>query len=198
MKTVKFSEVVKKCGRPSIYLAWVDPVRDRVLKRALSEHRVMTLHQELHGGKKDFGRVGYLKDRHAQLLIFPKSLRRFAERRVIAIDYALIASDSPVSGTAAGRTQPPERKVRFSGARPSVQKPPAEKTRVETRPEPRNNSNQDKASLPPSNPVSIEKLTTEVRRAVSELGAGKSVPAYQRLQRLLALLSAQAEPHDRR
>src|SRR3954471_3738578 len=95
MKTAKFSEVVKKCGEPAIYLAWVDPARDKTFKRALSEHRVMTLHQELHGGKKDFGSVGFLKDRHAQLLVFPKSLRRFFERKVIAIDYALIAKDPP-------------------------------------------------------------------------------------------------------
>src|SRR6476659_3032445 len=98
MKTVKFSEVVKKCGAPSIYLAWVDPARDKLLKRALGECRVMTLHQELHGGKKDFGSVGLLKDHHAQILLFPKSLRRFSDGKVIAIDYSLIPAEQLSSG----------------------------------------------------------------------------------------------------
>src|ERR1700709_2540805 len=100
MKTARFSLVVKKCGIPEIYLAWVDPKRDRILKRALAENRVMTLHQELHGGKKDFGTVGFLKDRHAQILLFPKSLRRFADQRIIAVDYSLFAKGGTVSGTA--------------------------------------------------------------------------------------------------
>src|SRR3954469_5428657 len=118
MKTAKFAEIVKKCGEPSIYLAWVDPGRDKTLKRALAEHRVMTLHQVLHGGKKDFGSGGLLKDRRAQLLVFPKSLRKFADRKVIAIDYALIARDQLISGGGLPKKQE---------NRPPIAKRPAER-----------------------------------------------------------------------
>src|SRR4051812_45116981 len=129
MKTAKFAEVVKKCGEPSVYLAWVEPARDKTLKRALAEHRVMTLHQELHGGKKDFGSVGLLKDRHAQLLVFPKSLRRFSDRKIIAIDYSLIAKDP--SGTDTTAPDVTNRKKRPVHAQPAVRPPPTRKAEIE-------------------------------------------------------------------
>ena len=189
MKTAKFSEVVKKCGEPAIYLAWVDPARDKTLKRALSEHRVMTLHQELHGGKKDFGSVGFLKDRHAQLLVFPKSLRRFAERKVIAIDYSLIAKDQLSAGVdSLEKLEKETRAVRV-------------KSRMEHRPARKSKSAPSKSKVAPRSKVqparrnppmktlpdrdSVKKILSEVERAVADLSAGKSVPAYKRLTRLL-------------
>lgn len=178
MKTVKFSEVVKKCGEPSVYLAWVDPARDKALQRALAGHRVMTLHQELHGGKKDFGSVGFLKDRHAQLLVFPKSLRRFSGRKVIAIDYSLIAKDP--SGTNAGSPEVTRKENRPVRARPTAER----ETKI-SRPETKATPPQKSEKLKASPPLSSEKILAEVKRAVTELSAGKSVPAYERLKRLL-------------
>ncbi len=93
MKTVRFKELVKKCGAPLLHLSWVPPERDAGLQRAIKEHRVLTVHQELRGSKKDYATVGLLKDANSQVLLFPKSLRAYTDRRVVAIDYDLLAPD---------------------------------------------------------------------------------------------------------
>ena len=38
----------------------------------------------------DFGIAGFKEKREARYLIFPKSLKRFAEQRIIGIDWALV------------------------------------------------------------------------------------------------------------
>jgi hypothetical protein len=38
----------------------------------------------------DFGIVGFKESREARYLVFPKSLKRFAEKRIIGIDWALV------------------------------------------------------------------------------------------------------------
>ena len=185
MKTAKFSEVVNLCGEPSIYLSWVNPGRDKTLKRALAEHRVMTLHQELHGGKKDFASVGLLKDRHAQVLVFPKSLRRFSERKVIAIDYSLIAKDqlsSEVVQSQRRETRTVAAKVPAEVARERESKISARKIKSPTVLKPAKTKTTLAVHAGPATP---EKILAEVKRAVGELAAGKSVPAYARLKRLL-------------
>jgi hypothetical protein len=40
--------------------------------------------------KTDFGIVGFKESREARYLIFLKSLKRFAEKRIIGIDWALV------------------------------------------------------------------------------------------------------------
>jgi hypothetical protein len=92
MKTARFGTVVTKCGKPVPHLSWVALEQDRELKAALAANRVMTIHQIARGGKKDFGMVGFSKGPQTQLLIFPKSLRRFDDRRIVAIDYDLLAN----------------------------------------------------------------------------------------------------------
>lgn len=187
MKTVRFTLVVKKCGAPEIYLAWVDPKRDKLLKRALNENRVMTLHQELHGGKKDFGTVGYLKDRHAQILLFPKSLRRFSDRRIIAVDYALFAkasepvkSSAPLNESKYARQIPPKTPARL----PS--QPIANRIDEESdRPLVVKKTNSCRA-------LAAGIIARQIKLAVNELAAGKSVPAYKRLVQLLAKMPSES------
>jgi hypothetical protein len=38
----------------------------------------------------DFGIIGFKESREARYLVFPKSLKRFAEQRIIGIDWALV------------------------------------------------------------------------------------------------------------
>lgn len=38
----------------------------------------------------DFGIIGFKESTEARYLIFPKSLKRFAEKRIIGIDWALV------------------------------------------------------------------------------------------------------------
>ena len=38
----------------------------------------------------DFGIIGFKESKDARYLIFPKSLKRFADTRIIGIDWALV------------------------------------------------------------------------------------------------------------
>jgi hypothetical protein len=82
------------------------------LKKALKHHRVLTVHRRLRGAKKDFGVVGLEPARNAQFLVFPKSLRSFADRRVVGIDYDLLADAISVVPA------PKERNVRARRKKP--------------------------------------------------------------------------------
>jgi mannose-6-phosphate isomerase-like protein (cupin superfamily) len=95
MKTVRFSDVLNQAGEPDMHLLWIDPDKDKSLQKAIREHRVMTLHQ-FQGGKSDYAVVGFEKGVSGQVLIFPKSLKPFEGRKVIAVKYELLRSSSPV------------------------------------------------------------------------------------------------------
>src|SRR5687768_9474237 len=86
-ETVRFTEVVKIAGPPEIYLPLADPKHDRNFMRAVKDQRVLSLKQEPTGTKKDFGTVGFVREKFVSYLIFPKSLARFEGRRVIGIKY---------------------------------------------------------------------------------------------------------------
>lgn len=38
----------------------------------------------------DFGMVGFKERKGASYLVFPKSLKRFADKRIVGIDWALV------------------------------------------------------------------------------------------------------------
>jgi hypothetical protein len=91
-KTVRFTRVVERSGRPHVHTLWVAPDKDPEFKRARETNRVMTLEQSPGGGKADFGLIGF-DEKHAaggQFLIFPKSLKRFEGARVIGVKFDLI------------------------------------------------------------------------------------------------------------
>lgn len=94
MKTARFTELVKKAGAPDSYLLWIPPKEDKVFQRAVKEHRVLTVHQENVGTKKDYGVVGFHEESNAQYLVFPKSLKTFVDRRIVGINYDLLAKES--------------------------------------------------------------------------------------------------------
>jgi mannose-6-phosphate isomerase-like protein (cupin superfamily) len=96
MKTVRFNDVLNQAGEPDVHLLWIDPDKDKSLQKAVRERRVMTLHQ-FQGGKSDYAVVGFEKGVPGQILIFPKSLKPFEGRKVIAIKYELLKS-SPTVG----------------------------------------------------------------------------------------------------
>lgn len=90
MKTVRFSQVVKKAGKPSVHLQLVDASEDRELKQAAKLNRVMTINQSTVGHATDYGTVGLDPKLKGQVLIFPKSLSTFADRRVVGIKYEML------------------------------------------------------------------------------------------------------------
>ena len=94
-KTARFAQVVQECGRPEAVTLWQEPDQDRRFQKALREDRVMTVSHELVGTKKDFGMIGYLKKRNTSFLVFPKSLSRFHDKRIVGINFKLIAPSPP-------------------------------------------------------------------------------------------------------
>jgi hypothetical protein len=88
VKTARFSRVVEKCGKPQAYTLWQKPAADRHLQSQMKMNRVMTILKSQSG--TDFGIVGFKQRKGATYLLFPKSLKRFAEKRIIGIDWALV------------------------------------------------------------------------------------------------------------
>ena len=88
IKTARFSQIIENRGKPQVYTLWQKPSTDRHLQSQIKRNRLMTILKSESG--TDFGIVGFKESREARYLIFPKSLKRFAEKRIIGIDWALV------------------------------------------------------------------------------------------------------------
>jgi len=88
IKTTRFSQVIENCGKPQVYTLWQKPTADRHLQAEIKKNRVITILKSESG--TDFGIVGFNENKEARYLIFPKSLKRFAEKRIVGIDWALV------------------------------------------------------------------------------------------------------------
>jgi hypothetical protein len=89
-KTARFNLVVEKCGEPEVYTLWQKPKADRHFQMLLKKDRVMTILRS--EGGTDFGLVGFRQTKGARYLGFPKSLRRFTDKRVVGINWDLVRS----------------------------------------------------------------------------------------------------------
>ena len=87
-KTARFSQVIDNSGKPQVYTLWQKPSADRHLQSQIKNNRVMTILKSESG--TDFGIIGFKESKEARYLIFPKSLKRFAEKRIVGIDWALL------------------------------------------------------------------------------------------------------------
>ena len=87
-KTIRFSQIVGECGQPNVYTLWEKPTADRRFQAQLKNSRVMTVQKSESG--TDFGIIGFKETKGARYLVFPKSLKRFADKRVIGIDWARV------------------------------------------------------------------------------------------------------------
>jgi hypothetical protein len=90
VKTARFAQVVEKCGQPEVYTIWQKPAQDRHLQSQIKNHRLMTI-QKSDGGT-EFGMVGFKERKGASYLVFPKSLKRFENKRIIGIKWDLAKS----------------------------------------------------------------------------------------------------------
>jgi hypothetical protein len=88
IKTARFTQIVEKCGKPQVYTLWQKPSADRHLQAQIKKTRLMTMLKSESG--TDFGIVGFKESKEGRYLIFPKSLKRFAEKRIIGIDWTLV------------------------------------------------------------------------------------------------------------
>ncbi len=90
VKTVRFTAVVEKCGRPEVHTLWQKPKADRHFQSLLKNHRIMTIRATESG--TDFGEVGFHQKPGARFLAFAKSLKKFEGNRIVGIDWALVQS----------------------------------------------------------------------------------------------------------
>ena len=88
IKTARFSQIIERCGNPQVYTVWQKPSADRHLQSQIKNHRVMTILKSESG--TDFGIVGFKESKEARYVIFPKSLKRFWDKRIVGIDWSLI------------------------------------------------------------------------------------------------------------
>jgi len=85
VKTARFSQIVEQCGRPQVYVLWQKPSADRHFQSQIKNNRVMTILKSQSG--TDFGVVGFKASKDARYLVSPKSLKRFANKRIVGIDW---------------------------------------------------------------------------------------------------------------
>jgi hypothetical protein len=88
VRIARFSQVVEKCGRPQVYTLWQKPAIDRHFQSHVRNHRVMTVQKSPSGA--DFGVIGLKETKGTTYLGFPKSMRRFADKRIVGINWALL------------------------------------------------------------------------------------------------------------
>ena len=87
-KTARFSQIIEDCGKPEVYTLWQKPSADRHLQSQIKNYRVMTILKS--ESRTDVGIVGFKESKEARYLIFPRSLKRLAEKRIIGIDWTLV------------------------------------------------------------------------------------------------------------
>jgi hypothetical protein len=87
-KTVRFSQMIEKSGKPEVYTLWQKPSADRHLQSQIRNNRVVTILKSDSG--TDFGVVGFKERKGATFLVFPKSVKRFADKRIVGIDWSLV------------------------------------------------------------------------------------------------------------
>jgi hypothetical protein len=90
VKTARFAQVVEECGEPEVYTLWQKPAQDRHLQSQIKNNRVMTIQKR--EGSVEFGMVGFKKRERAIYLMFPKSLKRFENKRIVGVKWELVHS----------------------------------------------------------------------------------------------------------
>ena len=187
MKSVRFSKVVEKSGKPEVYLLMSETDPD--FHKALEAGKIMSLSDESHGSGTEYGTVGYDKKRHGQLLIFPKSLKSFSNARIVGIKYDLFADEGGHDEKETSATPGKRGKGR-------KEKP--------VKPKPGKQPKKEKISKKKVNPKPVAKklipfpatsdeheddeeddLRAAVRQAMRALEKGNSVAAYNILKRIV-------------
>ncbi|MEO6875861.1 MAG: hypothetical protein ABI222_13670 [Opitutaceae bacterium] len=205
VSTVRFASVVAKAGRPTPYLAWSAPLKDPAFKTALSQQKVMTIRQQLRGPHKDAGEVGYFPERNIQLLLFPKTLRRFGGKRIVGIDYALLGDEpksSPSRRCTSGKgvsvlqkATPPT--LRIAAQADKISTPSIRVAQFHRAPSAGESSASDRATSarPAPKPTSPPRakaakldpeVAKQVRAALRELKTGNALAACARLRAMVS------------
>jgi hypothetical protein len=185
MGTVRFSKIVEAAGKPIVHLLWVDPAKDPVLKKAVNANRVMTVHQQVTDAKADYGTVGFQKGVSGQILIFPKSIKGFADKRVTGVKYDLLewpkvpkSQQVPkvIPAKRPAKSKPQDTEVHETAER-SVAEESAAATVVKFP-----NPGKDDAN---GSTADAEEIKNQVRLAMKVLEEGRQVAAFNLLKRIV-------------
>jgi hypothetical protein len=102
-KTIRFSELVKRSGKPETATLWTKPGANPAFMKAVRENRVLTIVQQTTGTKKERGEIGFHEQHSAIYLVFPKPLPKAAGiSEVIGIHYELLADAEAETGQPGG------------------------------------------------------------------------------------------------
>ncbi len=185
---VRFSKLVEAAGKPTVHLLWMDPAKDTVLQKAIKANRVLTVHQRPGATKADYGTVGFEKNVSGQILMFPKSLKQFADKRVVGVKYDLLEWPEVPKDQEAPKVRPPKSPA---NAKPQKAKLPAvtpkrnaaeemAPARVLKFPNPKDEDEDEEESK-----VDVEDIKDQVRHAMKALEEGKQVAAFNLLKRII-------------
>lgn len=181
MRTARFSKIVEAAGRPVVWNAWSNPEKDPQFMRAAREHRVMSVGQEA-AGKTDSGSVGVLHGPHTQLLVFPRSLEKFKDRRVVGINYDLIEQPQRADLSEMRATRAPKRTTGKQRSVPPIEGPARAQTPAKADlPQPQDPDGHAEARAAHE----LAAARTAMRRAAKQLEGGNSVAAYRTLESAL-------------
>lgn len=186
MKSVRFSQVVAKCGRPETLLLLMDPKKDRALQAAVKAQRVMTVMQSPVRTKTDWGEAGFHPGSQRQYLLFPKSLAAFAGKAVIGIKYELLSDAQVPRHHAAPAAVKSARKAAahpkpLKAAKPSPA-PEKEETEPAEPPPPKEKKKEAKKTAEASEAASLKR---QVKRAMQALEKGRQVVAFNLLRKVV-------------
>ena len=156
--------------------------------KAVEAGKIMSLSDESHGSGTEFGTVGYEKKRHGQLLLFPKSLKSFAEAKIIGIKYDLFDEDrSDEKKVPAGRDTR-RKKAKAKSSSPKAANKAAEKAPKAKKPDLKPAAKKlitFPAKKAEEDDEDDDELKGYVRQAMRALEKGNSVAAYNILKRVI-------------
>jgi hypothetical protein len=184
MQTVRFTEVVKRSGKPEVYLLLSKD--DKAFHDALRHDRILSLVGGADGAKTEYGVVGYDAHRRGQLLLFPRSLKAFVDTRVVGIKFELFSE--PV-GREPAREKPTKR------SQPRLREARREKSSAPKPERPDNDAGREGKKVIPflkSKPapkvtrqLNLEQMRAKARQGLRALEKNNSVAAYKLLKELV-------------
>lgn len=93
--SIRFDNLIAQAGQPKPVTLWSAPERDADFMSAVKASRIVTICQPNTGNVRDYGFVGFFKDRNVSYLLFPKRIPAPPDTKVIGIKYEKLAPSRP-------------------------------------------------------------------------------------------------------
>src|SRR4249919_16044 len=93
-KTIRFGDLVRASGRPQTITLWTAPEKNKSFSKAVRENKVLTIHPDPGGHRKEYGQIGFHQQHGAIYMVFPKPLPK-ENSRIVGINYQLAVEPVP-------------------------------------------------------------------------------------------------------